>query len=45
MHAEHNIAVPILSICLSAHLSNASIVSKRMHLWSHFLDDLIGASF
>jgi len=40
MHAEHDIVLLILSVCLSIRLSN---VFKRMDM-SHFFDDLVGAS-
>ena len=38
MHAEHDIVLPIPYVCLS----NASIVSKRMDVSSHFFHNLHG---
>jgi len=37
MHAERDIVIPILSV----HVSDARIVSKRMHISSKFLDILV----
>ena len=38
MHAECDIVLPILSVCLSVCLPNAGTVSKRMDTSSHFSD-------
>ena len=42
MHAECDIVLPILSVCLSVCLANAGTVSKRMdmHVSSHFFNIL-----
>ena len=45
MHAEHDIVLPIPSVCLFVCLSNACTVCKRMHMLSHFFDILVGVSF
>ena len=44
MHAERDIVVANPSVRLSVRPSNAGIVSKRMHISSHFFHDLVLAS-
>ena len=36
MHAECNVVMAYLSVCLSVHLSHTGIVLKWMHTWSNF---------
>jgi len=45
LHSEHDIVLPVLSVCLSVCLSSANTVSKRMDASSHLFDFLVGASF